>query len=346
MPRIAQAKPEAKKVKNDKSEPSTTPGKRKLANKTQISTLSSRSYNAKNNNTSPDDAGSKRPAAKKMKASPPPPPSSSSSSSSSAAKDQPGSLGNPKTTPGKKVKSLPKPKLAAMNKKTSDNSPSSSSSSSSSPRPPPTTPERLVRRLEDGRFQKIAYSSKEKKRMKAMPMRFCLAKTWKQNITATRATKKAHLAATVLHMRQASELEKIPNMDRGEKRRYSVIRKEQRSGKHAIPGAPFKRLVRQIAQEHSSNGESLRFTKNCFSVLRSATENIFVDMFRNVARSTAFRGRVTSKWNDLYFVLSQNPFWSTMREQLVAKKLENHLDLDLSKKERKEDTKRIYELVN
>lgn len=83
------------------------------------------------------------------------------------------------------------------------------------------------------------------------------------------------------------------------------IRRLQNSEDNAIRKAPFKRLVREIAQDYKMD---LRFQSKAFDYLQSATEHFMVDLFSNAEFSkTAITTRETLKTSDLLVALKCDP---------------------------------------
>lgn len=76
------------------------------------------------------------------------------------------------------------------------------------------------------------------------------------------------------------------------------IKKYQRSVDNLIRRAPFRRLVREIAQDFKPD---LKFTKNSFDCLQEATEQFMVERFRQAQKACVHGNRQMLSIKDLQF---------------------------------------------
>lgn len=77
------------------------------------------------------------------------------------------------------------------------------------------------------------------------------------------------------------------------------IRKYQASTELLIPRLPFKRLVREIAQDYK---DELRFTEEAFDAIQTAAEAYLIDLFTNTNKITIAKGHDTITPVDMQLV--------------------------------------------
>jgi histone H3/H4 len=80
------------------------------------------------------------------------------------------------------------------------------------------------------------------------------------------------------------------------------IRHHQKSGNLLIPKRCFMRLVREIAQEYSSD---IRFAKNTFIALQEATEDALVDVMKRAQLNAIHCNRTTIMKQDMKLISHQ-----------------------------------------
>ena len=79
------------------------------------------------------------------------------------------------------------------------------------------------------------------------------------------------------------------------------IRKYQKSTELLLPKLPFSRLVREIAQQYSTNNDA-RFSRQAIEALQCSAEDRLVTMFEDCNLAAIHAKRVTILKKDLVFV--------------------------------------------
>ena len=78
------------------------------------------------------------------------------------------------------------------------------------------------------------------------------------------------------------------------------IRKYQRSTDMLIKRAPFRRLIREIAQDYK---DDVRFQKSAIDAIQEATESYITSLFTDSNLAALHTGRTTVMANDLHLTL-------------------------------------------
>ena len=78
------------------------------------------------------------------------------------------------------------------------------------------------------------------------------------------------------------------------------IKKQQKNTNNIIPSTPFKRLVREVAQDH---GEFL-FEAKAFDALQESAETFLIDVFRDTNKLAIHRGCQTVEPRDMKLALA------------------------------------------
>lgn len=92
------------------------------------------------------------------------------------------------------------------------------------------------------------------------------------------------------------DFEKPKKRYRTKNRALKEIRKYQRSTEFLIPKDPFRRLVKEIAQEYNS---SIRFQQAALTALQEAAEAYIVGMMEDGVLCTVHANRVTTMKKDI-----------------------------------------------
>ncbi len=81
------------------------------------------------------------------------------------------------------------------------------------------------------------------------------------------------------------------------------IRRQQKLTTNIIPRAPFSRLVREIAQNASPVGMSIRFKADAIQALRVAAEAHIINVFEKTQKAAIHRDSVTIRPKDMRLAL-------------------------------------------
>ena len=103
-----------------------------------------------------------------------------------------------------------------------------------------------------------------------------------------------------LEMRKVSKLIRKPRRYRPGTVALREIRRYQKGTELLLPKAPCSRWIRELAQNYGgSTDEPLRFNSGAIEALRTAMEDLAVELFRKAQRRALDRKKITITTTDL-----------------------------------------------